>query len=194
MVVRPPPSVSAAYVTSPRFVALLTLLFFVSQATIGVLLGPKLPADVAVLQAEALAFPSRARDVVLAWTAEEKARFERHFAVDTLHPLIYGAWFAAWTALESSRNATGVPFFASYYRWVAALALASACDLGENAIHYALLKDPHGVSDGALRFAALLSTFKWMVTVPTGIWCLASFVARMTVARATTTTKHQKEN
>ena len=160
----------------PRVVAVLVLLFFISQTAIGLILGPVVSQDLGVMQTFALVQPSAFRQLASKWGPEEVMRFERHFVLDFfIHPVIYTAALVAWTALEASQRRI-IPLH--YETWIGLIILAGTCDVIENILHYNMLPHLDQARDSEIRAAAVFSMVKWLITIPTGVWCLASFVSR----------------
>jgi hypothetical protein len=169
----------AAQRFTPSVVACLGLLFCVSQACIGLILGPKLGQDVGQMQTFALVQPSVFRELAASWSQDDIDRFRRHFYLDfVLHPLIYSCFFAAWTGLElASLTSATIPLH--YETWVGLIFMAGACDVIENAIHFSMLPNLDSAGDAEIRAAAVFSMIKWLIMLPTAAWCAAALVARL---------------
>jgi len=161
---------------TPKLVALLALLFTLSQAIIGAILGPVVGRDLGAMQSFALIKPSIFRELAAGWGADEVDRFERHFLLDfVLHPAIYSLFFVGWVALEASQRQV-IPLH--YETWAGLIGLAGVCDVIENFIHWSMLPDLTKAGDSEIRAAAVFSMMKWLIMVPTGVWCLSSLIAR----------------
>ncbi|CAG0959560.1 hypothetical protein MYXO_00674 [Myxococcaceae bacterium] len=140
----------------PRVVVALALAFCASQAAIVRLLRPLEGSAVFALQttlsAEEFAGTLRAwRDAGLL------EAYWRHYAVDFVHPLIYGAFLAAllsW-ALDANRKDER----SNRLLWLPIA--AGLLDLFENAVHVALLAEPTRISTLPVVASGIAAILKW---------------------------------
>jgi hypothetical protein len=160
----------------PKTVASVALLFVVSQACIGVILGPVVGRDLGLMQSFSLIQPSLFRELAAAWGPEERENFRRHFYLDFfIHPIIYSFFLLSWMTLEASQRQM-MPL--RYDTWSGLIFLAGACDVIENAIHFAMLPELQKAGDAEIRAAAVFSIIKWLIAGATFAWCAASLFAR----------------
>lgn len=154
------PTLSASHARSFRpghLALLLALAYIASQATIGYIIQPLgveqfLRFQLSTDKAQALA-------VLDDWGAEGRARFMKHFRLDFIHPLIYGALL--YTLLRLSW-VSGTP--RGPVRALLALPLLSAaCDLGENLLEIWTVRAMDQVPAAVVACSGALATLKWLL-------------------------------
>lgn len=138
---------------------LLAAAFVVSQVNIGRLLRP-LGSDVVRLQTTT--DPDAFREVMQAWSPEQRAQYQRHLPPDTLHPVLYAAALIA-MGRSLRRDAPAWARVAS----VLAPAASAACDLIENSYHGRFNADPDGITDHDARRSGRLTRTKWVLALGT---------------------------
>ncbi len=139
-----------------RTAALLGVTFALSQAAIAALLRPLGGAEVIRLQTTLSAADFTA--TLDRWRAAGLIDvYWRHYAIDFVHPLLYGAFLAALLArgLEANR-------IAHRYDVVLLVPLAAGLlDLVENTIHVALLADPGRIGPTPVVASGVAAILKW---------------------------------
>ncbi len=135
------------------------LIYFVSQAIIGVIVHP-LGADMLVVQTTLSA--DHVREIFARWAAAGLLdTYASHYRFDNVHPLWYAMFLA--TALAKGFNANRVP-----PRFNALLALpfvAAACDLTENLFHLSYLADQANITPAHVLMSNGAAIVKWVLAL-----------------------------
>lgn len=145
---------------SARITGMLFGAYAISQAYIATLLRP-LGRD--VLRLQTTADPDELRQIMAAWTPEQRAQYRKHLLPDTLHPLLYSSALIA-AGLVGHRASTPRCVRVAA---VAAPALSAGCDLVENGFHAAFITRPDRISQGAARASTLFTRTKWLLALGT---------------------------
>jgi hypothetical protein len=171
-----PPSFMANTIGSPKVLQILIMVFALSQATIAFILGPKVGHDLGPIQILTFFQPNLFREITSQWGMDEKMRFEKHFIVDYwFHPVLYSLGFISWVTRETYvAKRSPLP----YFLFIAVPAVGGLCDIMENSIHYDIMRNGFVASDESIQLASFFSLMKWFCVVPTGFWCLFTYLAR----------------
>lgn len=155
--------------------------FVVSQLTIAFILGP-ISNDLILLQLGALFKPELYEEVTSRWTTMDKLRFQKHFTVDFwFHPTLYGIIGLVAVTHETFRlGYSPIP----YALFACVPLVAGFCDIMENSLHYDMFMDHSKATLHAVRLASLFATLKWMLIIPTGLWCASKGFSRIMAQRA----------
>lgn len=161
-----------------RLVIPFTLLFVLSQANLGYVLGPLSPNIIAVQ----LTFDSQVFWQAMAqWGPEGMARLRATLLPwDMLHPFIYAA--TGYLLVMHSFLFAGIrPAWRGAFAWT--LAIAGACDQIENACALYLLSLPFGTPSLLIPVSATFSFLKWVLAVGFALLLLGVSARRLLTLR-----------
>jgi len=126
-----------------------------TQLCILLLLGP---VGHSLLKLQLCSSPDAFRSITVNWTpgSNELWHFKAHFILDAWYPLLYGL-------LLYRRAAAMLPRGVERTLLQQLAVLGAACDLVENSLHWSVVENLAGASDGIILSAAACAAVKWAV-------------------------------